>query len=389
MKFEIGRVAMNKAVGIVERALPNKDYGDATSGILLEAKGKTLTLTANSVEVFISTEVDLTKEVEKEGFVVPNGNILSNVVGNLKTLKKPIVFNYDDEKDELTINCEKYNGKLAHYPSEGFLTIPSLEEIQANDKMSIPARLIGDAVKKVAFARSNDNTHIQLTGIYIDQTEDNINLVATDSLRLSAIQYSSKVKNPKSVVVGYKYLDLLRKLLDDLEIDGGQILNLYVSADKIYFVHEESRTVIGLQTYGSEFIEGYEGFMIPQSECEMLFRLNRDHFLERLDLATSHNSSIQDEIIFAIKDGVGALKSSQTGGKLNDFDVPFDVQKVVKGEELEVKLVPQFLYNVLDVLKDKEVVIGLADVQEGPVTVYPIVEGNNISGEFVHVFSLT
>lgn len=389
MKLEVGRVAMDKAIGVVERALPNKDYGDATSGILMEVKGNELTLTANSIEMFISTTVILNDAAEREGFVVPNGETLSRVVGNLKNLKKPIVIDFNDEDDELAISCDDYNGTLAHYPAEGFVTIPKVEEITKNDKMAIPAKLIGDAVKRVAFARSNDNTHIQLTGIYIDQTEENINLVATDSLRLSSIQYSSKVKNPKSVVIGYKFLDLLRRILDDLEIDGGQILELYVGEDKIYFIHKDSSTVIGLQTYGSEFIEGYNDFIIPQEQCQALFRVNREHFLERLDLATSHNKSVQDEIAFTVAKDKGSFKSSETSSKLNGFDVPFDVAKLMKGKKLEVKLVPQFFYDVLNVLKDKEVIIGLANIEEGPVVVYPITEGTNISGEFSHVFSLT
>lgn len=90
MKLEVGRVAMNKAVEIVVNALPVKDYGDATSGILMEAKEDRLRLTANSIEMFISTEIQLNEEVEQEGFAVPNGSILSNVVSNLRNLNKPI-----------------------------------------------------------------------------------------------------------------------------------------------------------------------------------------------------------------------------------------------------------------------------------------------------------
>lgn len=393
MKLEVGRVAMNKAVELVGRALPSKDYGDATSGILLDVKGNKLSLVANSIEVFISTEITLLDKAEADGFAVPNGDILSRIVANLKNLNKPIVIEFNEDKDELGLSCESYAGTIAHYPSEGFISIPSVKDIKKNSKMSIPARLLTDAVQRVAFARSKDTTHVQLTGIFIDQTENGINLVATDSLRLSAIQYASKVKNPKSVVIGYKYLDLLRRILDDLEIDGGQTLNLYISEDRIYFVHEESNTTIGLQTYGDQFVEGYAGFIIPQDDCEVLIKVNREHFISRLDLATSHNKSIQDDLIFEIatkkKVVTSKFKSSESGSKLNDFDVPFDVVKIIKGDGFSVSVVPQFLYDVLSVIRDKEVILGLANKEEGPIAVYPIVEGNSISGEFVHVFSLT
>ena len=357
MEFTVGRVNLKKAVNIVEKALPTKDFGDATSGILMDVKGDKLTLTANSVECFISTQILLNEAAKSDGFCVPNGNIISKIVGNLGHLKKPVDIAYDDENNELSLKCDSYNGTIAHYPPEGFITIPDVADIKSKQSMSIPARLIGEAVKKVAFARSNDQSYIQLTGVFIDQTENNINLVATDSLRFSSIQYSSKVKDPKSVVVGYKYLDLLRRLLEDLEIDGSQILKLYVCDDKIYFIHEDTNTIIGLQIYGDKFIEGYQNFIIDSDSCKNLIRVNRESFLEMLDLATSHNNSIQDEIIFEFDGKKGYFKSSESSSKLNAFDVPFDVAKKVSGEKFSVKLVPQFFYDVMNVLKDKEVTI--------------------------------
>lgn len=398
MKIVVGRIAMDKAVELVGNALPTKDFGDATSGILLEIpedNHKELVLTANSLDVFIKTKIALTEEAEP-GVVVPNGKILKNVVGNLKAMKNPIVMEYDDEENILNLNCGKeYSGSIAHYDSVGFVVPSSDEHIEKLPKMSIPVRIIKKALSEVAFACGKDKTHIFMTGMYFDQTNEGMNIVGSDALRMSIIKFKSKIKNPCSVILPVNYLDLFRKILTVAEIDDSAIINFHIDSENnmAYFINDN--ITFGFQTYGQDYISsGYESFLIEPDSCATRVRVDRENFISKLDLATSHNSSVQDTIVIGLESTrAGSLKSkiSSNSSNVNTFDISFPINKVFhkgeKAKKFSVNINPSFLYDVLSKISEKEVEIGLVDLKEGPVVIYAA-NDKNVNGDFLHVFSI-
>lgn len=400
MKFESGRLALNKTLGLVTNALPSKDYGDATSGIMLEVpedNSKTLIVTANSLELFIRSKVKLNAEAVP-GVVVPSGKIFSSIVTSLKSMKHPITVEYDDAV--CNISCGKeYSGSVAHYDSMGFLVPKTDDEIKKFPTMSVPLRLVKKAVKEVTFACGTDKTHLYLTGVFFDQNKDGMNIVGSDAMRISICRYTSKVKNPHSVVFPKNILDLISKISGILEIDDSKILTFYVSDEDnmAYLILDD--TTIGFQTYGRTYIGeeegGYQSFIINPDDCAVRLRVDKEAFLSKLELAVSHNSSNNDTILLCLESkSRGALKSKieSTSGNVNTFDIPFDISKIFTGNGYKLKkfkigVNPQFLFDVLTKLKEKEVDISLMDVNEGPVVIYANSE-NGVSGDYVHVFSL-
>lgn len=398
MKVIAGRIAFDKAIELVSNALPTKDFGDATSGILMEVtedKPKELVLMANSLSVFIRTKMPLTEPAD-EGVVVPAGKIISGVISNLKTMKNPIVMEYDDDENILNLSCGKeYSGSIAHYDSVGFVMPPDDETISELPKMSLPVRLITKALKEVSFACGKDKTRAYMTGMFFDQSKNGINIVGSDAMRMSIITFNTKVKNPRSVVLPVNYLELLKKILSASEIDESAIIEFYIDEENnmAYFINDN--ITFGFQTYGKEYISGgYDSFMIAPDDCVIRLRVNREAFLSKLDLATAHNTSVNDAIMFGIESlKHGAFKSAvgSNAANVNTFDVPFEITKVIskdKPKKFSVKLNPSFLYDVLGKISEKEVEIGFVDVKNGPVVVYATTD-KGVNGDYIHVFSLS
>lgn len=400
MKFESGRLALDKVLGLASKALPSKDYGDATSGIMLEIpeeNPKELIVTCNSLELFIRSRIKL-NEAGEPGVVVPSGKILVSIVSSLKSMKHPIVVDYNDEV--CNISCGKeYSGSVAHYDTMGFLVPTSDEDIKALPTMSVPLRLIKKAVNEVTFSCGTDKTHLYLTGVFFDQSKDSMNIVGSDAMRISICRYNSKIKDPHSVVFPKNILDLISKVSSTLEIDDNKIITFYVSDDDnmAYMIVDD--TTIGFQTYGKTFIGeedgGYQSFIIDPEDCAVRLRVDREAFLSRLELAVSHNSSNNDTVLFCLESKKkGSLKSKveSSSGNVNTFDIPFDIDKIFTGKNYKLKkfkigVNPQFLFDVLTRLKYKDVDISLVDVENGPVVIYTNSE-NGVSGDYIHVFSL-
>lgn len=405
MYFKVGRTDFTNAVNLVSIGLPSKDYGDAKSGIMLDARydGETpmLYLTANSLDVFIRHGIKLNDDIE-EGFVIPSGDFLTRLVRNLKAMKNPLEFFYqhdDSTGDELQITCgDDYNGmNIQHFDPVGFVMPMSNEEIKEFGVISIPANVIKTTLDKVAFACSRDATVINLTAVLIEQKNSGMTIIGTDGKRFSYLNFKTKVRNPKSVMIGVKYLQTLKSVLDALEIKDTQTLDLYMSDDKLYMV--TGKTTVGIQIYGGvhpvQDDGGYERFVIPESDCALCVKVDREKFMSRLGLAIANNGSSRDVMRMRLKDkNVGFLENGDSSN--NHFQVNFDMimtaQKPLK-KPVVFDFSPDLLIDAVNAMGEKEFKFYIVETSDEGKTMSagdmiilrPV---NNATYEYLHVFSL-
>lgn len=389
----VPKINLKKAIDLVSNALSSKEYNDAKSGIMLETKyvndEPMLFLTANSLSVFVKYGIQLQDDVE-ESCVVPNGNAFRRIVYGLQGLSSPIDLSFGNEDDIFEITCgEDYESMVQHYPVEGFILPPTEDEITENEEVVMPVKFVMEALDKVAFACSKDVTIPELTGVLIEQTKDSINIVGGDGNRLSYLKMNSKTKNPKSVIVGVKPLQMLNSILKTLDVKDSEIIKLYLSDDKIYFIHEN--TTIGIQIFAGEYpIDGgYEQFVFEPADCEITFTLEFEKFLERLDLATLHNSSTLEPIMMILDSSSKKIKCKfvNTDISENKFNVEFDISdfKNESGQkDLQFTVTPTYLYDVLKALGSKKVTMGVCSL-DGPAIIRPI----GLNGiDYCHTFNL-
>lgn len=391
----VSRLGLKKAVDMVANALPGKEYNDAKSGIFLEAKyvdgEPMLYLTANSLNVFITHGITLQDDIG-EGFVVPNGASFQKIVSGLQALSNPIDLSFDEEENVFEINCgDEYESKVQHYDSVGFVVPPTVEEIEQNEEVAMPVKFITEALNKVSFACSNDASVPELTGVLIEQTKDAINIVGADGNRVAYLSVKSKIKNPKSVIVGVKYLKLLNNILKTLEVKPSDIITLYLSDDKIYFVSDT--TIVGVQIFAGDYpIDGgYEQFVIAESDCEIAMTVDVAKFMEKLDLAVLHNSSTLEPVTMSITSsakGKNTFKLVNTEMSSNKFNLTFKVDKFINdsGESnIQISFTPSYLYDVLKSVDTKQMVLGIQSVDGVAAIVRPV---GMSDGDYCYTFSL-
>lgn len=403
MFFEIGRTDFTNAVNLVSIALPSKEFNDAKSGIMLEAKyeGDTpmLYLTANALDVFIRHGVRLNDDIE-EGFVVPNGSFLTRLVKNLKAMKNPLEFYYQhsDGGEELQITCgSDYTApNIQHYDPVGFVNPLSKAEIQKFPVISIPANVIKTALDKVAFACSKDVAIINLTAVLIEQGDDGMTIIGTDGKRFSYLYYKAKTRAPKSVMIGVKYLQTLKEVINALEIKDTATLDLYMSDDKLYMV--TGNTTVGIQIYGGihpiQEEGGYEQFVIPEAKCAVEVKLDREKFMSKLNLAIAHNNSSRDVLRMRLKGDKGIIKNTE--GNSNIFETDFDMVMTAKSKltkPIVFDFSPDLLIDGINAIGEKEFRFFIVELDDNGKTYGA---GNMVllrpaakkDYEYIHVFSL-
>lgn len=383
------KVALKNAINLVANALPSKEYNDAKSGVFIEAKNvgdkSMVFFTTNSLDVFISHGIEVYNDIE-DGFVIPNGNTFKKIVNGLQNMNEQIEMYLDN--DEFNISCgDEYSSTLQHYDESGFVFPPSDEEIKENEEISIPMKYLDEAISKISFACSTDLSVPELTGILIEQNSDGINIVGADGNKLAYFGVKSKIKKPTSVIVGVKYFKLLNQILHNLEIKENDIVNFYLSNDKIYFIH--GNTTIGIQIFAGEYpIDGgYSQFIIEEKSCDISLVLSKDKFKEKIELAVLHNDNVNIPIRMVIDEKKKKYSLSNSYFSSNKFDISFDIDKIKNNSgnnNIDVTFMPSYLLDVLGSIKSKQIYLSLQSL-DGPVIVSQI--GIN-DYDYKYVFSL-
>ena len=81
MKIQVQQQDLLKGINIAQKAISQRTTIQILSGILFEAKGTTLKLTATDLELSVETTIECI--VEQEGAVVINSAIIGNIIRKL------------------------------------------------------------------------------------------------------------------------------------------------------------------------------------------------------------------------------------------------------------------------------------------------------------------
>jgi DNA polymerase-3 subunit beta len=149
------------------------------SGVLLSARNGKIILRTTNLQV--GFEVLVEGDIEKEGEVVVDAQVIQRIVTSVKKEKKAeLIFN--DESGELRIVMGTTELTVKTYPTDDFPTLP--QDIVGVD-ISVPRDEFIMAVKAVVASASRSDIKPELSSVYMYQNGEEIVLVATDSFRLA------------------------------------------------------------------------------------------------------------------------------------------------------------------------------------------------------------
>ena len=132
--------------------------------------------------------------MEKEGEVTVPAKTIADFVNNLS----PGNINLLSEKEKVQVKAEGTTSTIAGMNSSDFPSIPSSV---AKDSFDLPTEDFTDALSKVLFATSVDETRPILTGVLFVFKKGEVSLVATDGFRLSQKKLKSKSITKSGVAI--------------------------------------------------------------------------------------------------------------------------------------------------------------------------------------------
>jgi DNA polymerase-3 subunit beta len=167
-----------RKLALVSRGVSARSTIQLLGGILLEAEGEALKLSATDMEISIQTSSPA--EIEGEGRVVIPARIFNDIVRSLPGGQ----FTLEHEASEGTVRLAAGENeyRIRTYAADDYPQLPVFPE---EGTFRMPGESLVETVEKVSRSYSRDETRPVLTGILISFEDSRVRMVTTDSYRLS------------------------------------------------------------------------------------------------------------------------------------------------------------------------------------------------------------
>ena len=342
MKLIFTKSSLNKAVGIVMKAVPTRTTMSILECILIDASTNEIKFTANDMELGIETIVE--GEIIEKGKVAIDAKIFSEIVRKLPD--NDITIETDDNYTS-TITSEKSKFNIAGKSGDDFSYLPVIIKEKS---ISLSQFTLKETINQTIFCTSPNDNNKMMTGELFEVKDNVLKVVGLDGHRIAIrnINLSGNADDVKVVVPG-KTLNEISKILSS---DAESVVNIYFTNNHILFEFDNTMVV-------SRLIEG-EYFKINQmlsSDYETKVVINKKEFLDSIDRA---NLLIREgdkkPIIINITDGSLEVKVQSAIGSLNE---DIDINK--EGKDIMIGFNPKFLIDALRVIDDETVDIYLVN----------------------------
>ena len=336
MKLVFTKSNLNKAVGIVMKAVPTRTTMNILECILIDATTNEIKFTGNDMELGIETIVE--GEIIEKGKIAIDAKLFSEIVRKLPD--NDITLTTDSNNNAL-ITCEKSKFNIAGKSGDDFSYLPAI----IKDKMITLSQFqLKEVINQTIFSIAINDNNKMMTGELFDINGEEFKIVSLDGHRISIRKIQLKNSySPKKVVVPGKTLQEISKIIPG---SADEDVVIYITNNHIVFEFENTTVV-------SRLIEG-EYFKIDQmlsSDYDTKVRINKRELLDCIDRATLLvKEGDKKPIIMNITDGNMELRINSFIGSMNeDIDIDKD------GKDIMIGFNPKFFIDALRVIDEEEV----------------------------------
>ena len=193
MKVLINKNMLESIVTNTNPYLEKRDLSAITSHIYISAKDGVLNIKATDHEIGLAYKLSNVKIVD-QGYATANGKKLLDIIKSLKDEEVMLetVNNY------LYIKQKNSKYKLPMYKFEDFPEFPTIE---GKSKFDVDAVMLGRSLKKILPSIDSNNPKFELNGAFLDIKQDYINIVGTDTRRLSVFKFQTPTEKEFSLII--------------------------------------------------------------------------------------------------------------------------------------------------------------------------------------------
>ena len=318
MHFRVQTDEMNYGLGMVTRAISARPVKPVYDGVLIESVEDGLVLTCTDGEISIKATVSAI--VDEDGTALLPARLFAEMMRNTS---------------------------MACMASEDY---PDIRDISGEYRAALPCNKFRDAVSRVQFAVSTDESRKILTGILMEVYEKETLLVGLDGFRLALQRMEAENEIPQNAqkdhlaaVTPGKILSEVSKMLPDTE----EACRITFNSSHIMF------TFGSVKVYGTlltgEFID-YRKILPASWSTEAL--VNRSQFSDAIDRCSLMAREGKNNLIYLHLKPEAPMEmtaNADRGEVHEELDVGF------QGSELNIAFNSRYLTDIIHNIDDEQV----------------------------------
>jgi DNA polymerase-3 subunit beta len=360
MKFTCNKEVILKEISIAQEIIASKNIVSIFSNIYIEAENNNLTIKATDMKVNFKTVIPV--NVIESGTATVYGDKFLGIISS---------FPYDEiefsQKENIAfikpVSLKKPEYKLKSIASDKFPEFP----VSTSPFFEMVIKDFKEMVQQSVFAVSDDETRYFMNGVYMEKSEDKINMVATDGRRLAFIEKKAgkKIEDFSGKIIPPKILNTILKRSGD---EG--LINISFN-DNMIFVNFAS------YQFSSVLIDGmfpnYKKVIPEKQDFSLLVK--REEMLNALRRVSLMVEKKSHRIYLGISSGRMAVYSEESEIGTVEDEIPCQYD----GEEITIALNYRYLEEPFKIMTEDEIKIRFTSATKA-ITIEPVP-----SKDFFHI----
>ncbi|MEZ4496790.1 MAG: DNA polymerase III subunit beta [Thermomicrobiales bacterium] len=351
MKVTCLQENLQRALAQASRAVATKTALPVLSNVLLVAEDGQLRIAATDLHIGITTRIPAA--IEEEGRITVDARLLAEFVNTLPN--EQVELATSPSRSMLNITCGRTSAAINGIDAEDFPVMPTLSADAL--VIEIDPAYFREMVSQVELAAATDDSRPVLAGVLTRVEGSKVTLAAADGFRLAVREGELPAPGPErleAIVPARAFRELSR-----IVGDSHEPVKLSITPTQSQLVAQ-----VGQTDFLSSLIEGnFPDFrQIVPREFRVKVEVDREQLAAAVRRASYFARDNNDVIRLAFKGGeeefdLGTLEVTANAAERGNSQSIIDA--AVSGEGFQVAFNARYLSDVLGVLRQPKVVLGL------------------------------
>ncbi|MGF1504502.1 MAG: DNA polymerase III subunit beta [Anaerolineae bacterium] len=351
-----------RGLNIVSAAVGKRTSLPVLENILLTTDNGRLQLAATDTSMGIRAWIGAS--VEEDGAITVSARTLRDLVNTLSVGRVDMEVSVRTQSLHLSSGASK--AQIKGIDAAEFPLMP--EPAEEDDTIAIPASILKESIKMVAFAAARDDTRPILTGVLLAYEDDILTLAAAAGFRLSVREIPIETEYGKSfsLVVPARALQEVERVIDP---EQDEFAYLSIPADRQQVIFSLTSVDIDSRTIDGEFPDFHA--IIPR-ETPTRTVLDTADFLRAVTRADIFAREANNMVRLSVEpqDGMaGVIRVTASDQEIGENEGIVDAS--IEGDGMEVAFNARYLMDVLKVIRHDNIQLGTSQ-QDKPGLISPV-----------------
>jgi DNA polymerase-3 subunit beta len=342
---------LQRALNRVGRAVASRTALPVLSNVLLSTDNGRLRVAATNLDIGVTTWVDA--DIEEEGRITVDARLLGELVNTLP--QGALSLASDDVRVSLTVQSGRDKASINGIDAEDFPVIPSVSD--EGFGIDVDAHLLREMISLVEFSAATDESRPVLAGVLTRFDGDMLTLAAADGFRMAVSEHRLEqpvAEKQELIVPARSYRELARIIGDH---DGSIRLAVTPNRSQVLARVDDTEWV-------SRLIDGTfpDVKQIVPKEFATRVDIGRETLQNAVRRAGYFARDNNDVVFLTVQPGEDDLSPGNVEVSANAAERGNSqsfVDASVTGNEIRVAFNGKYLTDVLSVIRNGQVMLGL------------------------------